>query len=112
MNNQESNGQQKIEEIEAEFCDANPQAASSENKPFPQLMLTEMLTKGLVTVQQWFLALPTPGKVIVTVVGGFLGLSLLNTVLHLVTSLITLAVLALGAVFVYKTLNKSQNPAS
>ena len=83
MNSQDNqNWQRKIEEIEAEIDN------SSSSFGLPEKV------QGIVgTLKQWFSQLPTPGKVIVAVAGVTLSFSVLNTVFHLVTSLVSLAVM-------------------
>ena len=96
--------QERLEELEAEV--------NAEDIPFTpteKITTEEKVTAWLTPLRNWFDKLPRPGKVIVIVGGGLIAFSILNTVLRLVASLISLAVLAVIVYFAYRFLinNKS-----
>ncbi len=63
---------------------------------------SQNLERFLVSIQQWFNSLPTPGKLAVIVVGVIIGFSLLNSVLRLVSSLLSVAILGVVLYVLYK----------
>lgn len=63
---------------------------------------TEDLDRWLQQVRGWFFELPSAGRVTVLALAIVLGFSLLRTVLEVVTSLVSLALLLLVAYVVYK----------
>ena len=63
---------------------------------------SQSLDKFLGSIQQWFNSLPTPGKLVVIVVGVIIGFSLLNSVLRLVSSLLSVAILGVILYVLYK----------
>ncbi len=58
----------------------------------------------------WFNSLPTPGKVAVVTIAVLVGSSLLFSVLQLIASLISLAILGVILYLVYKFFVTSQSP--
>jgi hypothetical protein len=61
-------------------------------------------------VVNWFNSLPTPGKVTVVAIAAIVGLSLFLSVLQLVASLISLAILGVILYLVYKFFVTPQSP--
>lgn len=60
------------------------------------------LSEWIVKTRQWFDGLPSGGKVLVLVLGAIVGFSTLRTVLQLITSIVSLAVLVVVFYGVYK----------
>ncbi|AFZ47217.1 hypothetical protein Cyast_1252 [Cyanobacterium stanieri PCC 7202] len=94
--NSDKNWQERIEEIEAEIYDATPL-----NPPNNAQGSVIPIIKG------WFSALPSGGKVIITVFGVMLLFSLISTVFSILKSL--LSILVIGVVFyiAYKFVNSN-----
>ncbi len=65
---------------------------------------------ALNRVAIWFNSLPSLGKVVVVIVGLSVGMSLLSSVLQLVASLISLAILGVILYGVYKFFITPQSP--
>ncbi len=65
---------------------------------------------ALNRVTLWFNSLPTVGKAVVVIVGLSLGMSLLGSLLQLVASLISLAILGVILYGVYKFFFTPQSP--
>ena len=59
------------------------------------------ITPWIEMTRDWFNALSKPGKVIVGICAVWLGFSALNTVFHLISSLLSLAILGVILYFVY-----------
>ncbi len=98
MDNQgKKDWKQRLQDLEAEINQTIPEKA-----PQMPIALSERIRKLLVSAREWFNALPTPGKAVVVIGGGLAGLSLLNTVLHLVTSLLTIGALGMVIYLLYK----------
>lgn len=62
--------------------------------------------------QQWFEALPPLGKLFMILLGAFVALSLLNTVLKLLTSLVVVGVLAIAVYAGYQFIKAADGPGS
>ncbi len=92
----EPNWQEKIEEIEAEIFDS-----SSAQKP--------QLNNLIGTVQTWFLALPSAGKILVTLLSMVVIISLLNTVFSLIRLMLSLAIIGGIFYFAYRLVNRNTN---
>jgi hypothetical protein len=73
-------------------------------EPESQPPVSESLEKGIDQLKTWYGGLPTPGKAGVAVGGALLAFSLLNTVLKLVTSLLSIVVLVVVLYGAYKFL--------
>jgi hypothetical protein len=71
-------------------------------EPDPQESPSQSLEKSMNQIKNWYNSLPTPGKAGVAVGGVLVAFSLLNTVLKLVTSLVTVAILVVILYGVYK----------
>lgn len=79
--------------------------------PFqPPFYNTYPMKQRFNQISAWFNSLPTVGKVIVVIVGGSFGLSLLKTVFQLITSLISLALLGIILYVVYKFFITPKSP--
>ena len=102
MNSQENqNWEQKLQELEAEVNQTTPMPPVNESKP-PTTTENTALKESLSQVKTWFDSLPSIGKVAVAVVAAIIGFSLLRTVLQLVTSLLTIAILGVFLYLLYK----------
>ncbi|MBF2058189.1 MAG: hypothetical protein IGQ45_13490 [Cyanobacterium sp. T60_A2020_053] len=102
--NEKSNNkwEEKLEQIEAEIYDSTP--LTPPNNPQKSV---------IPTVKNWFLALPTAGKVIIAVFGIMLLLSLVNTVFSIVKFVFGIAVLGLVIYTLSRFINnKNNNPSS
>lgn len=102
--NEKSNNKwaEKLEQIEAEIYDSTP--LTPPNNPEKSV---------IPTVKNWFLALPTVGKVIIAIFGIMLVLSLVNTVFSIVKFVFGIAILGLIIYTAYRFLNnKKDNPSS
>jgi|GEM_PF-4135815 len=64
----------------------------------------QKIKKILNKIKDWYQTLPTPGKVAVIVGGFIVGGSILNAVLQLVISILSVAVLGIVAYFLYRYL--------
>ena len=106
MNSQKNqNLERRLKELEVEINSSSPPISVSENKSTKLLdnsSNSQHLEGWFRAIQSWFNNLPTPGRVAVLVVAFIFGLSLLNTVLQIVTSLISLAILGFVLYFLYK----------
>ncbi|MGK7932576.1 MAG: hypothetical protein AB4041_14235 [Microcystaceae cyanobacterium] len=103
MAQEQQNWQKRLEELEKEVNQ------TLETTPIRLENTQSTLAKGFSRLQAWYQALPTPAKVIVAVGGGLVALSLFNTVLKLVTSLVSLGILALICYGLYKFVIKSDS---
>ncbi|BAQ60545.1 hypothetical protein GM3708_951 [Geminocystis sp. NIES-3708] len=95
MSNSQNNNRKKIEEIEAELFNSTP----IKPKTFSSL---------IISVQNWFISLPSGGKVIVGVFGLMVAFSLLKTVLSLVQLTFSLAILVVIGYIVFQFVSKSK----
>lgn len=73
-------------------------------EPEPQPSSSESLEKGINKLKIWYNDLPTPGKAAIAVAGVLVAFSILNSVLKLVTSLLSVAVLVVILYGAYKFL--------
>ncbi|BFM40003.1 hypothetical protein [Synechocystis sp. LKSZ1] len=85
-----SDSETKIPQVEVDFDPASVPT------------LTEKLGQLQRQFQQWFATLPNPAKVAVVIALIFVALSLLTKVLHLVASLISVAIMALVLYGLYR----------
>ena len=83
--------QRKLEELEAEINQSVSPPTDSPIEPSPQR-----------TLQERWNSLPTFGKGAIAAVALFVGVSLLSTVLRLVTSLLSVAILGVVLYLLYK----------
>ncbi len=79
-----------------------------EVNPEPQVQddLSPKMNNLLSQIKDWYNRLPNPGKVAVAVGGVLLAFSVLNSILKLVASLLTIAILGVVLYGVYKFLMK------
>ena len=85
------NWQRKIEEIETEL---NSDDSKTETvRPQIEIENSPSLKGWLDTAKRWFDRLPLVGKVLVGISGVMLGVSALNTLLTIISSLISIAIL-------------------
>ncbi len=114
-NNNNANGDWKtrLEQLEEEIRKATSSNQSSEQStqdvyPYVEMDSETYFTKRVAAwmemTRDWFKALSTPGKVVVGVSAVWLGFSLLNMVLHLISSLFTVAILGVLLYFAYNKL--------
>ncbi|MEC4984903.1 MAG: hypothetical protein SAJ37_04190 [Oscillatoria sp. PMC 1068.18] len=115
MNSQENqNWQQKLQELEKEVNQdySSPTSYNSEpGKPLQTQSETSAdFSDAIAKLQNWFASLPTAGKVAVVAIAAIVGFSLLRTVLQLVASLISLAILGVVLYLLYKFFIAPQSP--
>lgn len=70
---------------------------------------SKKVQKILNKIKDWYNTLPTPGKAAVVVGGLIFGVSILNTVLQLVTSILSVAILGIVVYVLYKYLIANQS---
>lgn len=93
----EPNWEKRIQELEVEIEQDSKELSTSS-----QTDTSQSIETGVSLLRQWFESLPTAAKVVVAVVGLMIGFSLLNTVLKLITSLISITILAVVLYLLYK----------
>lgn len=93
---QDRDWQSKLEELEAEInqTDSAPHESTPE-KMFPRLEInpSPQLEQWLDSAKQWFNSLPQVGKIAVGIGAVWLSFSVLSAFLHIVSSLISIAVM-------------------
>jgi hypothetical protein len=112
MNPQNSDWEKKLQELEVEMNQKSTSSPKIET-PFVQPLTSsesraELFNSLLSQVKNWYEGLNNTGRIAVTVVGLIIGFVLLNSVLKLVTALISLAVLAVVLYLGYKFFISSQ----
>lgn len=96
-----SDWEQKLKDLEAEI-----NAETTPVRPFNP----DEETPGLLTrLATWYQTLGTPAKVGVTIAGILLGLSILNSILKLVTSLIVVSIFGVILYGLYRALIKDKS---
>ena len=100
--NWEEKLEQKFKDLEAEI-----NSQTSPVRPFNPKEVKNNQTVSQVTT--WFKGLETPVKVGVAVVGVIVGLSILNGILKLVTSLIVVGILGFILYGIYRALIKNKS---
>ncbi|NET91193.1 MAG: hypothetical protein F6K45_24390 [Kamptonema sp. SIO1D9] len=115
MNSQDNQDwQRKLQELEKEVNRdySSRQSYNPEpGKPLQHHSETSPDLSGFITeLRNWFNSLPTAGKVAVVAVAAIVGFSLLRTVLQLVASLISLAILGVVLYLLYKFFIAPQSP--
>ena len=89
--NENQDWERRLQELEIEI-EENP---SSSSPPAIEAEIVEetdsidksqQIEKAIAAIADWFNSLPTPAKIAVAVGGVLVGLSILNTLLHLVSS--------------------------
>ena len=114
-NNNNANGDWKtrLEELEEEIRKASSSNQSSDQStqdvyPYVEMdsetYFAKRVSAWMEMTQDWFKALSTPGKVIVGVSAVWLVFSVLNMVLHLISTLLTVAILGVLFYFAYNKL--------
>ena len=114
-NNNNVNGDWKtrLEELEEEIRKATSSNQSSDQstenvQPYVEMdsetYFAKRVSAWMEMTRDWFKALSTPGKIIVGISAVWLGFSLLNGILHLLSNLITLAILGIILYFAYNKL--------
>ncbi len=102
--NWEQQLEEKFKDLEAEI--------NNQTTPVRPFNPNEENSNGILTrVATWYQGLETPAKVGVAVVGVIVGLSILNGILKLVTSLIVVGILGVVLYGLYRVLiqNKSES---
>lgn len=100
-----SNWQQKLEEIEAEIDRATTSASQNfKTKVRPRIEIdpSPQVKNWLKSGRDWFETLPQVGKIAVGIGALWLSFSVLSAFLHLLSSLISIAVMALILYLGYK----------
>ncbi|ELS03209.1 hypothetical protein Xen7305DRAFT_00029290 [Xenococcus sp. PCC 7305] len=116
-NNNNANGDWKtrLEQLQEEIRKATSSSQSSEETtenvyPYVEMdsetYFAKQISTWTETTRDWFKALSTPGKVIVGISAVWLGFSALNMVFHLITTLFSMAILAVILYFAYTKLIK------
>ncbi|RMF21082.1 MAG: hypothetical protein D6756_13130 [Cyanobacteria bacterium J083] len=106
---QEPDWQQKLAELEAELEDeSTPLYTVSKNNQTDSQQ--EKLRAKFSSGQIWFQSLPTTAKLVIAGVLLLVGFSLLSTVLRLVTSLLTLGIIALILYSLYRFFFSPRSP--
>ncbi|EAZ94171.1 hypothetical protein [Crocosphaera chwakensis] len=99
------------EKLEQKFKDLETEI-NNQTTPVRPFNPNEENSNGILTrVAAWYQGLETPAKVGVAVVGVIVGLSILNSILKLVTSLIVVGILGIVLYGLYRALiqNKSES---
>ncbi len=114
MNPQENRDyDRKLQELEAQL-DKDRTLQSVESQPGQPLQRHTNNSKPersvLNQVFNWYNSLPTVGRVAVVIVAAVVGFSILRSVLQLVASLISLAILGVILYLVYKFFVTPQSP--
>jgi len=98
--NQQPQWKKKLEEIEAEISNSSQNPLNAIN--------SEKSKNIFMQVKNWFISLPAVGKVIVSLFGFAVTISLLKAVFSLVQLAISLAFLSVIVYFVYQFFIKSK----
>jgi hypothetical protein len=105
-----SNWQQKLEEIEAEINRATTSASekfNTEVRPRFELIPSPQVRQWLKSGRDWFSSLPQVGKIAVGIGAVWLSFSILSAFLHIVSSIISIAIMGLLLYLGYKFILKS-----
>jgi hypothetical protein len=100
--------QRRLEEIEQEINQSSSDSSdSSVNQTEPMksansIELPPQIQAWLDQIKQWFNVLPPVGKLAVAGVGAFAALTLLSTVLKIVSSLVSIAVMSVVLYLAYR----------
>ncbi|PSO86419.1 MAG: hypothetical protein BRC45_02875 [Cyanobacteria bacterium QS_5_48_63] len=94
----------RLQELEKEINQASSPVNNTEpGQPLQRHNNTSQSIKSTFNqVRDWFNGIPKLGKLAVVAIGVVVGFSLLRTVLQLVSSLFTLAIVGVALYFVYK----------
>jgi len=113
MNSPEKqNLDRRIQELETEINQSSsaPLIETQPGQPLQTTPHTPDIESRFQQVTNWFNGLSTTGKVIVISVGVIVGFAILRTLLQLVASLLSLAVLSVVLYLVYKFWLARQSP--
>lgn len=94
--------QQKLKELEAQVYQTSKESTPPETETESRFM--EQINGAIKTLRNWFDNLPQVGKLIVGIGAIMMGFSVLNLFLHLITNLISVAILGLILYGLYKYL--------
>ncbi|AFZ37281.1 hypothetical protein Sta7437_3794 [Stanieria cyanosphaera PCC 7437] len=97
--------QRRIEEIEAEinYSESNTHQESTETvRPHVEIDRSQSIEKWLNFAKDWFNNLSSEGRIAVGVVGVLVSFSILSSFLRLISSLVSIAILAGLLYFGYK----------
>lgn len=102
--------QSKLDEMEAEMeAEVKPETASQSAFPNVEINPAPQVQHWLDSSKAWFATLPKIGKVAVAIGGVWLGFSILGAVLHVVSSVISIAFVGLLLYVAYRLFNNSQS---
>ncbi len=105
--------QSKLDDLEAELNQKTVSDSQEFNTKtvFPQVEINSSTqVKGWIdNGKGWFSTLPKAGKAAVIIGGVWLGFSILGAVLHVVSSVVTIAVIGLILYVGYRLFNNSSN---
>ncbi len=96
------NVQEQLEELEAQVYQTRTENINQEIET--ESSFVEQIKEGMKTMSNWFNSLPQVGKLIIGIITILIGFNILNLFLHLITNLITLAILGLILYGLYKYL--------
>ncbi len=99
---QEVDVQQKLKELEAQVYETSKEPIPSNTET--QFSFMEQINDAIKILRNWFNNLPQVGKLIVGIGAILMGFSVLNIFLHLITNLITVAILSLILYGLYRYL--------
>lgn len=110
QNNQDYD--RKLQELEDQLNKEQPRFSveTKLEQPFVRFVNPSGLQSAFNQVAHWFNNLPKSGKVAVAVITALVAFSVLKTVLQLVASLISLAILGVILYLVYKFFVTPQSP--
>lgn len=104
--------QSKLDEMEAEINQKTPSDSQDATKSgFPQVEInpSPQVQGWIDTSKAWFNSLPKIGKAAVAIGGVWLGFSILGAVLHVVSSILSVAVIAFILYVGYRLFNRKSN---
>ncbi len=99
------NWQRRLEEIEQEIKQTSSTSTEDRTEPVKSGIYMELSQKikiWLSKIEEWFNVLPPVGKLAVGGVGAIAALMALSTVLKIVSSLVSIAVMSVILYFAYK----------
>jgi hypothetical protein len=106
----------KLEEMEAEInqkqaTNSNSSSESSQKSAFPQFEInpSPQVQSWITSSKAWFNSLPKVGKAAVAIGGVWLGFSLLGAILHVVSSIVSIAVVGLILYVGYRWFSRSSD---
>ncbi len=100
------NWQRKIEQIETELH--TEEVKTETVRPHREIDITNQIEGWLNSAKIWFDRLPQSGKLAVGIAGVMMGFSVLNSLLHLISSLVSIAILGLILYLGYRYLITSK----